>query len=216
MQRLGYSTQGSDGKVNYFRDVIEANAYNFWDPDSNSTQKWLDVAWAGTGSAPPSYEETQTNFTENSWTMSADVYAGFGGGGGIDIFGLGVESSFSLMAGFTYDTETEVSTETTKTWGIELGDYDCPSGPITSYTWRIYFLPPPQANPSEWTQELIQNFNNVQQPGMVNPAQIDPNSGAWKIVFIVTQIYTNGQQTYSYDGSLSANTGSSKAKSSVA
>lgn len=197
MQQLGYTAAGPDGSVNYFRDIITKNAYQFLDAYGNP-QLWLDCSWASGGSTPPSYENSSSSFTEATWSLSGDVYAGFSGGGGIDIFGEGEKMEFSALVGLSYEQESISSQETTNTWQISVDKYDVPDGDaVDSYSWRLYYLLPPAGNPYVWTAELCSNAGVAG----LDASQIDPNSGAWRIVYVVTDIvYKDGRPAYHYDG----------------
>ena len=78
------------------------------------------------------------------------------------------------------------------------------SDAVIAYTFRVFFLPVPKPpstlQPSYWTQELIKYM----KPGSLPPGQsIDPNSGCWRLVYVVTEIQCNDSTlNYSYDGSL--------------
>jgi hypothetical protein len=72
-----------------------------------------------------------------------------------------------------------------------------PDGPVTAYTWRIYYLPPPQAKPNAWTTELL----SYAKQANINSTQYDPNSGAWRIVYVVTDILYADGRFYHYSGS---------------
>ncbi|TPG44216.1 hypothetical protein EAH89_27750 [Roseomonas nepalensis] len=196
MEKIGYP-----GK-NYVADVIIPNAYRFGD-GSNC----IEVTWISSGGQQDAtYSEAKQRFVESSWMLDAEIYAGVSGGGGASIFGIAIEEfSFKFLAGGTYSTETTDSVDTQDVWSIGLkdgwggfGGLHAPTM-ISQYTFQIYFLPPPRPStsirsetwpamgPNYWTQELRlcaprAPASNYPQ---VDPRSIDPNSGAWRIFFIV-------------------------------
>lgn len=208
MQDLGYP--GKD----YFAEVIAPNAYKFAG-DSNC----IEVTWtAGGGQTTETFSQTTEHFTESSWSLDSEVYAGISGGGGVDIFNIDIEEfSFKLLAGVTFSCESTSSVDESHEWSIGLGSNWGGFGggvgkTIADYTFQIYFLPPP--SPSDifkgkawpamganyWVKELqlCAPKAKVSSPyEQIDPLGIDPNSGAWRIFFIVDS-YESGDRTVHY------------------
>lgn len=196
MAKLGYP-----GK-NYVADVIIPNAYTFGDGSHH-----IEVTWTSSGGQQSAtYSQATEQFTESSWSLDADIYAGVSGGFGVSVFGIEIEDfSFKFLVGGTYSTETSDSVGTSKEWSIGLaegwGELGNAHGPtmISQYTFQIYFLPPPKPSasiasptwpamgPNYWTKELQLCAPHAPKSDydQIDPSSIDPNSGAWRIFFIV-------------------------------
>ena len=52
---------------------------------------------------------------------------------------------------------------------------------VIAYQVRIYFLPPPVAQPNQWVKEFNQYVKLAKQ-------SLDPNTAAWRIFCVVTEI----------------------------
>lgn len=197
MQNLGYV--GS----NYYGEVICANAYPL-----TPAQTWLEFSWSeGTPAAQASQNFT-SSFREHSWELSTSVYLGLSWGAGISVFGLGEEGQIKLLFGGTYHYESSHTENKQSGWGINSSLLWGPvvsdnANAITGYSFRLFFLPAPSSPPSSlestyWTQELKKY---MKPGGPVTSDSIDPNSGAWRIVFVVTEIISKNPdptQNYSY------------------
>lgn len=199
MNSLGY--KGKD----YFKDVITANAFPFTENEPYLIFKWNRGAVEGSG-----FTTFKSSFQEQKWTFESSLYAGVSGGGGIDFFGMGEEFETSFLVGASYSRENSEATTNKTSWGIEIEGNEGWGGPpnrelkdapdsVKSYSFRLYFLPVPAANsglpPNYWTKELIDNSSGGDR--------IDPHSGAWRIVYVVTRIVYNDPNKPSYppDGS---------------
>ena len=209
MKELGYTGE------NYFGEIIVPNACSF-----AGGNPYLEAAWDPEASTSEGFTQTQSSFTSQSWQFDNSVYAGISGGGGIDVFGLGEEADFSILAGFSATYVHDSSQTQQSEWGISLSDTWGPPGElevgqgdlIGGYSIRIYFLPVPSGNTTlpdgttmpanYWTQELLK-YQQPPQPNTIDWTTIDPNSGAWRIVYVVTSYHTvDGTESYAYDGSL--------------
>ena len=194
MQKLGYPTPS------YFADVIAPNAYTF-----ANGEKYIEMTWtSGGGQTTATYSQTSNQFTESSWSIDGDFYAGVSGGGGVSIFGIKIEEfSFKFLEGVTFSVESSTSQEQSQEWSIGLekgwgafGDLQ-ENNMISSYTFQIYFLPPPAASdifkgrnwpamgPNYWVKELQLCAPKVHGEHQIDPYSIDPNSGGWRIFFVV-------------------------------
>jgi hypothetical protein len=200
---------GYDGK-SYFAEVIAPNAYKF-----KSGQNYLEVSWSANSSVTTSFDQTDSAFTEQSWTFDASVYIGVSGGGGVSIFGEGEEGEFKFLVGGAYSYKANTTRSTTTGWGIAITNgssgiigppaINDPSA-MSRYTFRLYFLPPPAPPKSNyWVQELQTCLRKAPPPppnlpfAPLNPDDIDVNASPWKIVFVVTSYESNdGKQRYNY------------------
>jgi hypothetical protein len=190
---------------NYFGDVICANSYPF-----GIKTFFLSYTWTEGNLVGQNFNQFQSSFTENTWSFSLEAYAGISTGEGLNLFGIGEEMEAKFMVGGGYDHESSDTTTTQTEWGIELADEWGPPisqepDSVSSYSFRVYFLPVPKSPsnlpPTYWTTELRQLLG----PGdETKPADIDPNSGCWRIVFVVTEIIYRDphKPRYLYDGSL--------------
>jgi hypothetical protein len=207
MAKLGYPG------TSYVAEVIIPNAYTFGDGNN-----CIEMTWSSSGgTSSETYSQAAKRFTESSWSLDTEIYAGVSGGGGVSIFGIDIEDfSFKFLAGGTYSTETSDSVNTSDEWSIGLeegwGEFGESTDPkrITDYTFQIYFLPPPSPSgsippnknwpamgPNYWTQELRLCAPSAQKSDyrQIDPRSIDPNSGAWRLFFIVDSYK-------SYDGTV--------------
>lgn len=150
MRRLGY-----DATKLYFNDAIDAKGYLF-----GGQMPYLTASWGSAGNGLPLYSEVTGAYTESSWQMDQDLYAGIYARFG---FLVGPQGSIKLQGRFEYEKQTIGSTNTDEEWLLSLdaggsswGPPALPSTPgaIENYSFRIYFLPAPGDNPSVWAQEL--------------------------------------------------------------
>ncbi|EJN13551.1 hypothetical protein PMI42_03124 [Bradyrhizobium sp. YR681] len=86
------------------------------------------------------------------------------------------------------------------------------SSVIASYRFVLFLLPDPRPgdasglSPGYWVQELLKYGNTnaaTVNPNVSLPTNLDPGSGAWKIVYVVLEVQTyddlnNGTYTYQY------------------
>jgi hypothetical protein len=192
MTQLGVYT-GQD----YIADVIEKQAYMFADGSAEGSPK-LTFSWSdGETSFPSSYTEISESFVESSWSIDSSVYMGFSGAAGANVFGVGAELQFSVMAGVSFSYEHQQTETTGTSWSIGLdtigllaqsvGDsQNHPDHPVSAFTFDLYFLP----SSNTWAKELIEYVVNPDpnwHPSM-DPTTIDPGSAPWRIVFVVTSI----------------------------
>lgn len=209
-----YTPEAWDARMgaNYFHQIIEANAYTFADGNN-----YLQAAWSRDATVHSDFATIQEDFTETSWHLDESLYAGIYSEAAIPTI-VDVESKVLFGGTFKYDVSSKNSQETK--WGLNISDEFGPptcdeDDAIGSYTFRVYFLPPPSP-PSNlptnyWTQELINRITTPvkgsgDQGDIVDPANIDPNGAAWKIAFVVTSYtYVNedvaaGRKNYTYYG----------------
>jgi hypothetical protein len=216
-----YTPEGWNAKMSsygygnsYFYDVIHANAYSFGDDNC------IEVSWTPTGESSQAFETVTQHVTENSWHLDVSAYIGVGGGGGIDFFGMGEEMNWEVLIGGEYSHTSTATTESGTGWGIDVAaGYGPPQSTdpsaISAYTFRLYFLPPPQqviaVGPHQWaanawTLELIDCLKQSTPPSPrlpyppLDPQCIDPGGAAWKICFVVTDYQTVDNQHYHYTG----------------
>lgn len=199
----GHGYKGKD----YFQEIIVANAYPF-QPD----QSYLEYTWDGTNAVSDQFKAFASHYSEQNWTLDGSLYAGLSGGVGFSLFGMGEEMEFEVLGGFTYSHDHSVDTTQSNDWGLSLKGVSRDWGPPTSgdetavrsYTFRAYFLPVPAAptnlpSPTYWLGELI---DCLPKSSELQPCDIDPHSGCWRIAFVVTQITWNsegpGRQNYVY------------------
>jgi len=201
----------------YFEEVIIPNAYKFKDG-----KNYLAFEWSKDSSATTAFQATNNTFTEYAWTFDASIYVGVSGGWDVNIIGLGSAGSFNFLAGGTYSHSANWTDTATTGWGIGIekgteGRIGPPyvDGPkadparVISYTFRLYYLPPPapqppgsqfpSLKPNYWVQELRTCLGRVPQPAALpyKPEDIDPNAAAWKLVYVVTSWETaHDQYTY--------------------
>ncbi|MDF1698680.1 MAG: hypothetical protein P1U56_22700 [Saprospiraceae bacterium] len=195
MKEKGY--KGKD----YFNEVIQANAFPFTEDEPYLIFKWNANSIEGSG-----FHAFKSSFQEQKWTYEGKFYGGVSGGGGIDFFGMGEEFETSFLAGASYSRENSEATTKKTTWGIEVEGKENWGGPpprtfkdapesIAGYTFRLYFLPVPNKesglHPNYWTKELIDNVHDGER--------IDPNSGSWRIMYVVTLIEYNDPNKERYD-----------------
>lgn len=207
MKQLGYAGE------NYFAEMIVPNACVF-----AGGQPYLTAAWSPSATSSQGYTKTQSSFVSHSWNLDDSVYAGVSGAGGVDVFGMGEEVEFKIMAGISTSYTSDTSETQQSDWGIALSETwgppaqigDSNGNLIGGYSIRIYFLPVPSGQtklpdgtimPSNyWTKELLQ-YQQPHQPNMIDMSTIDPNSGAWRIIYVVTNYHTVDEtETYTYDG----------------
>lgn len=204
MKKLGYS--GS----NYFGDVISKNAYPI-----GGLNPYLVLTWDMGNPNKVDTFQTKSSFKEQSWKFDTSLYGGISGGGGIDFFGMGEEFEFSFMAGGSYSRDRSVSNLVSSGWGVGISEKWGPIVPgndtivkdwVRSYSFRMYFLPVPKS-PSTlphnyWTTEFTNSLAPkalVNSDGIENNRKIDPNSGSWRILFVVTEIeYAEGSKKKDY------------------
>jgi hypothetical protein len=205
MVQLGYKgSKYGYADDNYFGDVICQNALPMGDTD------YLEMSWDSNGRITTGFTEIQNSYQENSWKYDVNVSAGISGGEGFELFGLGEEVEFSVMADFGLSRDYSTSEDKETQWGIEIGESWGPpspgenSGPnsVEHYVFRIYFLPVP-TTPSilpvnVWTQEL---FDFLPSGNALTP-QIDKNSACWKVVYVVTDIIYKNAPEVTHDTSL--------------
>jgi hypothetical protein len=202
MAKLGYTET-----TNYYGNVICANAYPF----QGAASPYLDFSWNEGISGSGGFNAFTSTYTEQSWTFNSSYYGGVSGGGGFSVFGLSEELEAEFLGGGTYSHESDQQESSETSWGINLSETWGPTQLPTSddsvvrYDFRLFFLPvptPPQLPTNYWAQEL----KDYMPAGGDTPASsIDPNSGCWRIVFVVTTIiYKDSTQypSYNYDGNL--------------
>lgn len=200
MKSLGYPDD------NYFGSVICANAYPFISPE----EPFLSFTWTEGSTSAGGFTQFTSAFTESSWNLDTSVYAGVSVGVGFGMFGLGEEATAEFLAGTSFDHESTSKENHEAQWGVSLED---DWGPPTSdepasvkhYEFRVYYLPVPKAPsllpPSYWTQEMKDHLGSDSD---TSGASLDPGSGAWRIVYIVTAIEYRDPTipSFHYDGSL--------------
>jgi len=195
MKSLGYTDTD-----NYFGNVITQNAYPFKDPRN----PYIGYSWSKNVAEGEAFKEWKASFQESSWTLDVHAYGGVSGGTGAEIFGLGEDFQWEVMAGVDYSHNSITDSDKSSKWSIGLdGTWGPPNRPelpesVSAYNFRIYLLPvpvPPSAlKKTYWTEELIEKTN---QTGL------DGNSACWRIVYVVTLInYVDGSNSYQYDGHL--------------
>jgi hypothetical protein len=190
--------------TDYFQEVVLANAYKFGGIPYLQFTRSLSTTTQG------GFSQNSSSFTSNGFNFSASAYAGIAVNADIP-GGFGGFNS-TTMAGFQVTANTNVGSGTTSQTGIMINSLDGipmwadpddrPDG-IFSYTFLLFYLPPPKSNPNLWATELAA----FAQP---NPkTTVDPGSQPWKILFVVYEYQTgadfvNGQLTYRYTGNLAA------------
>lgn len=186
--------------TNYFGDVIMTNAYPFTDPKN----PYLGYSWSKDGASGQSFSEWAESFQETSWHLDLHAYGGISGSTGENIFGMGEDLEWSIMAGIDYSHDSITDTDKKSGWSIGLGDgwgppfRDDLRKSVLAYDFRVYLLPVP-TDPSTltktyWTTELL---------AQTKLAGIDGNSGCWRIVYVVTKIeHLDGSNPYQYNGKL--------------
>lgn len=194
MQQLGYPG------TTYFEDVVLANAIVF-----ENGNEYLDFSWSNGSESVSSFYTTKESYVDSSWNLTAQIWAGFGGGEEVSMFGFGEAVEAQFLLGLTFDMTATSQTDEAQGWGITLDKYWCPETPadgpgIESYTWRLYFLP----GSSQWLDEFLKYrvlpLSNGTNPG--ETVQIDPTSKPWRIVYeVVTYSPTIGQPYPSSDKS---------------
>lgn len=195
MKRLGYTDT-----ENYFGDVITKNAYPFSDPK----QPFIGYSWSKDGALGEAFSEWAATFRETSWRLDLHIYGGVSGGTGASVFGLGEDFQWEVMAGVDYSHDSISDLDKKSGWSVGLGDTwgppfrrELPES-VSAYDFRVYLLPVP-VDPSPltktyWTTELI---------AQTKRKDLDPNSGCWRIVYVVTRIeHMDGSNPYRYDGKL--------------
>ena len=133
---------------------------------------------------------------------------------------MGEEMNWELLIGGEYSHTSTATTESGTGWGIDVAAGDGPPqstdpSAVSAYTFRLYFLPPPQqviaVGPhhwaaNAWTLELIDCLKQSTRPGQrlphppLDPQCIDPGGAAWQICFVVTDYQTVDNQHYHYTG----------------
>ncbi len=113
-----------------------------------------------------------------------------------------------MLVGETYSNEKSSSQLKSSGWSLGIDEEWGPlpaleeGGPddaVDGYTFRAYFLPvpkPPSTVPqSYWTTELINMLPSKEgtRRGDIVQQMVDPNSGSWRIVFVVTSIEYRSQ-----------------------
>jgi hypothetical protein len=149
---------------------------------------------------------------------------------GVDIFGMGESTQFQFLAGFTMSASTITKTTEGHAWGVAINNWGAPGwgepggsyatnhheewlNAIAAYSFIMILLPPPAADSdfgaNYWAAELKDLLPTVSGQIFTRDADIDPNSGTWKIVFVVTEYATNQDWfdkhqswTYQYSGPL--------------
>jgi len=205
--RLNNRMKALGAGTDYFERIIVPNAYKF-----KSDQNYLEASWGPDGDEQTQFQATNTAFVEQTWTFDASIYGGVSGGEGLSIFGLGENFSYEFLVGGSFSSSANTTTDTTNGWGIAVR---WPFGPpygggpkaMASYTFRLYFLPPPVPSsglpPNYWVQELRTFAKQAPLPPpntfpALTPEQIDPNASAWKIVYVVTKWETVGPPVERY------------------
>ncbi|HEY6765383.1 MAG TPA: hypothetical protein VI386_11470 [Candidatus Sulfotelmatobacter sp.] len=113
------------------------------------------------------------------------------------------------MVGFDYTRDTVDSSETTTEWSIglstplQLPSVEVEGQMVQSYGFRLYFLPVPGKDgklaPNYWVTELKQHLKDAPGgEGQPDPDDIDGNSCAWKIAFIVDSYRLGDGTQYTY------------------
>lgn len=169
----------------YIENVITPKALEL-----GVNNKFLQVAWSQTGEIIPGFSNISSSFVERSWTFESSFYTGISGGLSISVGAgpipistevsfsysdlSGIESSFSVTK-----TETESNEIGLNAQIIQIPGATFP-GQVTSYSYRMYFLP----SDNLWTQEIL-NFSSLGVlPNNINK-NLDPNAAPWKIMFTV-------------------------------
>ncbi|MBR9923014.1 MAG: hypothetical protein GYB31_19480 [Bacteroidetes bacterium] len=191
--------RGYDGD-DYFKEVIQANAFHFTKDVPFLVFKWNEGIVEGSG-----FKAFQSSFQEQKWTFDGSFYGGVSDGGGFEIFGMGEEFETAFLVGASYSRENSEATTNKTSWGVEIEGKENWGGPpvrnfeevpesIKSYSFRLYFLPVPDKDsglpPNYWTEELIQNVPEGDR--------IDPHSGSWRIMYVVTEIEYNDPKKKGY------------------
>jgi hypothetical protein len=212
----------------YFQDVICANAYQFGEGDN--AQKYLDFSWDFNGKVQSNYNTATTSFNEFSWSFDLKAYAGISGGEGLEMFGFGENTQYRFLAGFTLSAKSVTKTAQGHSWGVAVNDWGGPGWgdqngylanndhakwlkAIAVYDFVMFYLPPPAPasdfGDNYWTAELVDLLATAPGQAFTDVKDIDPNSGTWKILFVVTRYATNedwfyhgGKWTYQYAGPL--------------
>ena len=199
-----YTATAWDTKMgaNYYSDVICANAY----PLQSAANPYVELTWTSNAVSSFSFSSFDSAYTESMWSIQGSVYVGVSGGGGFELFGNGDEISATLLAGVSVNQQSTTTDNTSNEWGISLSESWGPpnssaANAVQRYVFRLFFLPvPPGPTPPSncWTSELIAHIPN----GILNGQTIDPNSSAWRIVYVVTEIDYNSGETYRHDATL--------------
>ncbi len=118
-------------------------------------------------------------------------------------------TAFTLMIGASIHAATQTRQTRSATWGVALTGANfagtwgppgpkgaTPAGAMSTYTFRIYLLPPPGSTsnlpPNYWTTELLAGLTNPGRPlpliasqKLLDPITVSPGSGPWKIMYEV-------------------------------
>jgi hypothetical protein len=213
MVSLGYTD--NDGN-NYFGNVIVKNAYYFPSTEPGGGMvPYIQYSWGANGTITGGFGAATTSFTESSWTFDGSFYAGVSGGEDASIFGLGLGFAFQFLVGTTVSYTAQTTTTSGQQWGVNITPdtwgpppWYSTTGPgyeqaMQEYAFRLYFLPPPAGQPNYWTQELIKYLPKVEGQQFTDVSLIDPQSGPWRIVYVVVAYASNdGTNTYTYNGAL--------------
>jgi hypothetical protein len=200
---------------NYFGDVLCANALVL---DQKFKAPYLQFTWTRAGTTTGDFERCTSSYVENSWNLDTSVYAGISFGFGGEIFGMGEEQEAEFMVGVDYSHEVKQEDIATVEWGIALSEGWGPPEPtpdpskptVIRYEFRLYFLPMPgpigvpglpDLPLNYWVQEMIA-YCSPKSDVFSDGAILDPGSGCWRIVYVVTAIQyeDGGGQDYQYAG----------------
>ena len=217
MNRLAEANPQSDLQScsDYIDDIVLPNAYQF--VTDSKPVGYLEATWGpNTQTNKASYVSAQTSYTEHDWTLDGSLYlgGGYGGTGGgpasYSFMGVMANTAFTLMIGASIHAATQTRQTRSATWGVALTGANfagtwgppgpkgaTPAGAMSTYTFRIYLLPPPGSTsnlpPNYWTTELLAGLTNPGRPlpliasqKLLDPITVSPGSGPWKIMYEVT------------------------------
>lgn len=163
------------GYKNYVDEVLIPHALEL-----ANGQNYLEFAWSNSGNVEPSWQVINTTMVERSWTMESSLYVGVSGGVGVDFFGIGQEVRFKALTGIEFAYTALANESSSNAWGIAADLNGLPSGSnpgeVSSYTWRLYFLPENRL----WADEI-----RYLSPDATVESSVDPNSSPWKVMFLL-------------------------------
>ena len=209
MRELGY--KGED----YFREIVCRNAYPMTDSDD-----FLLYTWDAANSNKTKIKTMKSSFKEQEWHLEVDAYIGLSGESGVKVPLLGGEKlEWEILGGGGYEqskTDAElreqewslmIEGKLNNAWGPEVNEHV--GNAVKAYTFRTYFLPVPdhrsELRSTHWAEELRSALKREANPeSRLTADMIDPGSGAWRILFVVTKIdYVDREKypPYKYEAS---------------
>ena len=203
--------------TDYLADVVLRYAQQFTDRTQTVSATWS----AGpTGTEAFTAVQTGFIENTWTLDSSFYAGVGWGGlPAGEDAAGIFGNEAWSVMAGGSVHVSRSSTATDQTAWGISVSGPTSTNrwgppplsgaagaGVVSNYAFDVYLLPPPAAQtpqsskdlpPNYWTTELRAGLaslpSGASYPGVgyVHPEAIDPGSGAWKVICVLTS-YTAG------------------------